>query len=117
MTKEELKEIINNIDLDDYHKDDEELYRELYNNTIDYMNDTGDYSMEYLFEDFVDYDTAEEIAKHEMEEGGLVRLYYFLGDANPNYNLFRINGYGNLENAYRDDLRYLKDEILDEIKD
>ena len=68
-------------------------------------------------DDILDYDTAELIAKRELETGGLVRLYYFLGDANCCNDIFRINGYGNLEDFTRQDVRELKQMILDELKD
>jgi hypothetical protein len=80
------------------------------------MNDSQDFSLEYLFEDFIDYDLAEEIAKQELERGGLIRLYYYLGSANLNNSLFRIDGYGNLTNVYKEDLEYLKEQILEELE-
>lgn len=113
MKKEQLKEIIENIDITYNY---EETYTNLYNAVIDYMNDTQDFELDYLFEDFIDYNFAEEQAKYELEQGGLVRLWYFLGNANLNYDLFRINGYGNLENIEKDDLEYLKSEILNNLE-
>ena len=108
----ELKERIENIKIDyDY----EESYTNLYNTVIDYMNDTQDFDLEYLFEDFIDYETAEEIAKNELQNGGLVRLRYYLGDVNLNDEIFKLDGYGNLENITIDDLNNLKDEILENI--
>lgn len=92
-----------------------ETYNELYNTVIDYMNDTQDFSLDYFFEDFVDYETAEVIAKSEMEKGGLIRMYYFLGDANMNNELFRIDGYGNLKDITIVDLNNLKEDILKEL--
>lgn len=109
MKLEELKDKIEEIEITyDY----EETYNNLYNTVIDYENDTQDQDFEYLFEEYVSYDLAEDIAKNELETGGLVRLYYFLGDANLNNDMFRINGYGNLEDINKEDLEYLKDEIL-----
>ena len=114
MTKEELKNVIENIEVTyDY----ERTYTELRNAVIDYMNDTQDWGLDELFNDYIDYELAEEIAKREIEEGGLIRLYYFLGDANLNNNIFKINGYGNLEDIDIDDLKILKDEILENLKD
>ena len=108
----ELKERIENIKIDyDY----EESYTNLYNTVIDYMNDTQDFDLEYLFEDFIDYETAEEIARNELQNGGLVRLSYYLGDTNLNDEIFKLDGYGNLENIDIDDLNNLKDEILENI--
>lgn len=110
----ELKERIENIKIDyDY----EESYTNLYNTVIDYMNDAQDFDLEYLFEDFIDYETAEEIAKNELNNGGLVRLSYYLGDTNLNDEIFKLDGYGNLENIDIDDLNNLKDEILENIND
>lgn len=108
----ELKEIIENIE-SSYNY--EEYYTELYNATVDYMNDTQDFDFEYLFEDIIDYDLAEDYAKQELENGGLLRLYYFLGDANLNSEMFKIDGYGNLTDINKDDLDYIKEELLNEI--
>ena len=108
----ELKERIESIKIDyDY----EESYTNLYNTVIDYMNDTQDFDLEYLFEDFIDYETAEEIARNELNNGGLIRLQYYLGDTNLNDEIFKLDGYGNLENIDIDDLNNLKDEILENI--
>lgn len=114
MTLEELKEKVESIEI---NYDYEEVYNSLYNAVIDYMNDSQDFDLESLFNDIVDYDTAEEIAKHELKDGGLVRLYYFLGDANCNNNLFIIDGYGNLRDLELNDLECLKEDLLDAIND
>lgn len=109
----ELKEKIEKAESWDY----DEYYTTMLNATIDYQNNTQEWDFEYLFEDIVDYDIAEELAKRELEDSGLVRLYYFIGDANCNNDIFKINGYGNLEDINKDDLDYIRDEILDIIAD
>lgn len=110
----ELKEKIENIEVSyDY----EETYTKLKNTIIDYMNDTKDWDFEYIGEDIIDYELAEDQAKYELENGGLARLYYFMGNANMNNELFKINGYGNLEDIDIDDLNNMKEEILDLIND
>ena len=94
----------------------EEEYNNIYNLVIDYMNDTQDWDFEYLFEDYIDYDTAEEITKQQIEQGGLERLYYFLGNTQfYDRDLFKINGYGNLENVDKLDLEVLLEDLIDEI--
>lgn len=108
--KERIEKIESNYDYDAY-------YTALYNTTVDYMNDTQDWDFEGFFDDIIDYDTAEDIAKRELENGGLIRLYYFLGDANLNNDIFRINGYGNLTDINKDDLDYIKEQIIDEINE
>lgn len=112
MDLKELKDKIEKIEIT-YNYD--ECYGELYNACIDYMNETQNFDLDYLFEEFVDYETAEERAKYELENG-LERLYYFLGDTKISNNiLFRINVYGNLENISKEDLETLKEDILDNI--
>lgn len=110
----ELKERIENVKINYNY---EESYTNLYNTVIDYMNDTQDFDLEYLFEYFIDYETAEEIAKNELNNGGLLRLNYYLGDTNLNDEIFKLDGYGNLENITIDDLNNLKDEIIENIND
>ena len=110
----ELKERIENVEINYNY---EESYTNLYNTVIDYMNDTQDFDLEYLFEDFINYETAEEIAKNELNNGGLLRLNYYLGDTNLNDEIFKLDGYGNLENITIDDLNNLKDEIIENIND
>lgn len=108
----ELKERIENIKINYNY---EESYTNLYNTVIDYMNDTQDFDLDYSFENFIDYETAEEIAKNELQNGGLLRLRCYLGDVNLNDEIFKLDGYGNLENITIDDLNNLKDEILENI--
>lgn len=114
MDIKEFKKKIEGIDITyDYYK----TYADLYNACIDYQNESQEWEFEELFNDFLDYKTAEEMAKNELEKGGLIRLYYFMGDCNFNNEMFRVNGYGNLEDISIDDLKYLKDEILENIND
>ena len=110
----EFKQKIKNIEITYNYED---VYTELYNTCIDYMNEVQNWDFEYLFEDIISYDLAEERAKWELEQGGLVRLYYFLGDANLNNDIFRVDGYGNLTDIHIEDLENLKQEILDKIEE
>ena len=109
----ELKEKIETVESWDY----DEYYTDMLNATIDYQNETQDWCFEYLFEDICDYELAEDRAKYELETGGLVRLYYFLGNANCNNDIFKIDGYGNLQDIEKDDLDYIKNEILEIIEE
>lgn len=113
----DLKELKEKIEKIEITYDFEEVYTNLYNTCIDYMNDTQTWDFEYLFDDIIDYEFAEERAKYELEKGGLIRLYYFLGDANLNNDIFKINGYGNLEDITKEDLEYLKDNILEKVEE
>ena len=109
----ELKEKIENAESWDY----DEYYTTMLNATIDYQNETQEWDFEYLFEDIIDYELAEDYARRELEEGGLVRLYYFMGNANMNNEIFRVNGYDNLEDIDKDDLDCIKNEILEIIEE
>lgn len=117
MTLRELKEIIEGIEIGyDY----DAAYRDLYNAVVDYSNETQDFSIDYVIdydERIIDYDFAEELAKHELENGGLVRLWYFMGDCNFNDDLFYLNAYGNLQPVTKDTLEDFKDEILQAIEE
>ena len=113
----ELKELKERVESIEITSDYEETYCDLKNAVIDYMNDTQDWDFETISEDIIDYDFAKEQAKHELENGGLLRLYCYLGDAHLNSDLFKINGYGNLESVYIEDLQNMKEEILDTIDD
>ena len=115
MDLKELKDKIEKIEIT-YDYDYEEIYSNLYNTCIEYMNETQDFDLDYLFEEFINYEEVEERAKYEIENNGLMRLQYFLGDTTfYMQNLFRINGYGNLENITREDLEMLKEELIDNI--
>ena len=53
MTKEKLIDFIKNYEINyDYEK----CYIDMYNACIDYMNDSQDFDLEYVFEDFITYD-------------------------------------------------------------
>lgn len=113
MNLKELKDKIEEINITyDY----EEIYSNLYNTCIEYMNEMQDFDLDYLFEKFINYEEAEERAKYELENNGLMSLQYFLGDTTfYMQNLFKINGYGDLENVTRKDLEILKEELIDYI--
>lgn len=114
MNKRELKEKIENIEITYNY---EESYNNLYNTCIDYMNETQDFELDYLFQDYISYELAEEITKQEIENGGLERLRYFLGNTDLFADIFKIDGYGNLENIDKDHLEMLKDEIIENLKE
>lgn len=71
-----------------------------------------------VLQDFIDQDTAEEFLKHELENWGLVRLYYAMWNVRPYWNEYvRINAYWNLEEITKDDLQFTINEIKDRIED
>ena len=104
--KEDIEKIESSFDYDEY-------YTSLLNTCIDYQNETQDWDYEFIFNDVIDYEIAEERATYELEAGGLIRLYYFLGDANLNNSIFMLDGYGNLKDISKLDLDYIKEQILE----
>ena len=114
----DLKELKDKIEKIEITYDYDETYSNLYNTCIEYMNETQDFDLDYLFEEFINYEEAEERTKYELENYGLERLTYFLGDVSFYMaNLFRINGYGNLENITKEDLEMLKEDLINCIND
>lgn len=112
--KKETLETIQNIRerLNCYNISVAEAYNSLYNACMDY-----DYKLGDLFYDYIDEERAEEMAKHELESGGLARLYFFMGDVNFNTcELYRLNGYGNLEEVRHGDIEDLLDEAKNRIE-
>lgn len=111
MDLKELKKEIERIEIDyDY----EEAYNNLYNSCINYDDS---YEFDELFYNFINYDEAEEIAKQEIDNGGLARIACFLQDVDLSQDIFKLDGYENLQNVYKDDLELLKEEILDKIEE
>lgn len=118
MNRDSLQELRTNIENIEVTWDYEQTYNDLYNTCIEYQNNTQDYEvdLESPFEDIYSYDVIEDIAKSELERGGLARLYYFMGNVNfDKQDVIRINAYGNCEEIHKDDLELLKENILDNI--
>jgi len=96
------------------------------NYAYNYTNDL--YTIKQLaseldLEEFVseyEYYTMEEVEEFELypvnEDGkiDLARMYHFLGNTTPNTEIVRINGYGNLEELFKDDLEELQKDIINE---
>lgn len=94
-----------------YYKED--CYNDLVNKHIDYIDNTGDYSNQYLFENFITSELVEKKIIEDLQNGdGLLRLYHFLDDVRLNEEIYKLNGYGNLENALVEDLKNLRDDLL-----
>lgn len=86
----------------------EEWYSRLY-------NILSDFDGENLLENFITVDYAEEMAKQQLEEWGLARLYYFMWDVNWNTaEIVHLDGYENCEEATPDDLIDIIDDVIDD---
>lgn len=114
MNKLELIKTIKEIEIDCNY---ESVYNDIYNACIKYKNETGDWSLDYFFDEYVSAEEVENNIKKIMNNNeGLYRLHFFLGDTDLRSDVFIINGYGNLENINRTDLECLKYDILNELE-
>lgn len=115
MTKKDLLEKLDDIEswMSNYRLSVEDAYCEVRNAASEYSYDLDD-----LFYDYLDRDQAEDMLRSEVESGWLSRVYFFLGDVNPMAcEVFRLNGYGNLEEVGSRDIECLIDEIRDRVWD
>lgn len=108
---EELREKLPNMDY-------ESIYCDLVNTLIDYDNEAKDnlYLNDALNEivEFVD----DEILEYLLKDCGndVDRLRRFIGCTNL-ASIYKLDGYGNLENVSDDDFIYCIDEIVERIKE
>lgn len=99
-----MKDILKQLQSVDWYNTD--AYDEAIEALIDYDTEHGGI-------DIVDYDTAEEIAKRELENGGLMRLKCFLAGAELGSDYYYLDGYGNLQNINRDWLIMQLEEAIE----
>lgn len=85
-----------------------------YNYMDEAINMLAEHDSEHGGLDIISYDVAEEIAKRELERGGLLRLAYFIGQAEIlNDEYYRLDGYGNLVNIKKDWVEMALEEIIE----
>ncbi len=114
MNKKELRKKIEEIEITyDY----EETYTNLINTVIDYMNETQDFSLDYLFEDFMDEYSLEELVKYKVENEGIWSVRNLLSETTNNGTMFKIDAYGYAHDIDKEDLELLKEEILDNLEE
>lgn len=107
-----LKEIKANLSYDT----DSDL-TEIYNACIDYMNETQDWKIESVFEEYLSSDIAEDYLKHELDNWWIFRLYYAMWECRGNCDWYRLNAYWNLEEIEKCDLECTIDEIIDRLEE
>lgn len=75
----------------------------------------AEYDSEHGGLDIIDYDIAEELAKRELDNGGLLRLAHFIGQAEIlTYQYYRLDGYNNLVNITKDWVEMSLEDIVNE---
>lgn len=89
----------------------------IYNTCIDYMNETQDWSIESVFEEYLSSDIVEDYLKHELDNWWIFRLYCAMWECRWNSDRYRLNAYWNLENVEKADLEYTIDEVISRLAD
>ena len=101
---------------DEVGYDNEQNYSKLYNMCVECDNEYGE---PYLTDHIVESDLIdEEDVKYHMEQIGtdLDRMRCFIGDTTSD-TIYRLDGYGNLDNATRADFLDLADELIEMLQE
>lgn len=109
----ELKERIENIEIGyDY----EETYCDLINATIDYQNETQTWNFESIFEDYCDDEILKSQVEYSLENFGIWAVRNLLDDIKDECGIYKIDAYGYGHDITYDDLKDIKNNILETIE-
>lgn len=111
---EQLKKEIENIEIS-YNL--EETYCDLINATIDYQNETQTWDFEGIFEDYIDDELLKYEVKDNLEGFGVWAVKNLLDDIKDECGIYKIDAYGYGHDITIEDLKYIKEQILDVIND
>ncbi len=114
MKLEDLKKKIEEIEI---NYDYDSVYCDLRNTTIDYMNETQDWDFDYLFEEYTDEEILTEMVKYKIDNEGLWSVQNLLSDINNYEGIYKIDAYGYGHDIDIDDLKDLKQNILNMIEE
>lgn len=112
-TIKKLEEIKNNLSYNN-----EENYTKMINTMIDYDNEAQDnlylYDTTQELVNFVDDEILSYLIKENSDS--VSRLRCFINDTNDD-NIYKLNGYGNLENVDINDFEFCIDEAITTLKE
>ena len=109
---EKLKEKVEDIEISyDYEK----TYCDLINATIDYQNETQDWSFEWIFDDYIDDYILQDMVEYNLKEHGVWAVRNLLSDIKEECGIYRVDAYGYGSDISYEDLEEIKDEILETI--
>lgn len=112
-TIKKLEEIKNNLSYNN-----EENYTNMINTMIDYDNEAQDnlylYDSTQELVNFVDDEILSYLIKENSDS--VSRLRCFINDTNDD-NIYKLNGYGNLENVDKNDFEFCIDEAITTLKE
>lgn len=109
---EDLEELKDNLSYD---------YEENYNKILEIANNfDNDFEDIYLTDifynsDFITEDDATDRLEQELKDYGLDRARCFINDTTED-TIYKLDGYGNLENVCTSDFENVIDDMIDEIK-
>lgn len=107
-----LKEIKENLSYD-YRKD----YSQIYNACVEIDNkyQQSPYLTDYIsYQDFVDEESLDYLI--QQADNDIDRLRCFIGDT-YSADIYKLDGYGNLQNVDSDDLKMLCDDLIEIVRD
>lgn len=115
-TIKKLEEVKENL----YNNDNETNYCNMINTMIYYDNEAQDdlYLTDRCHEmlEIVDDETLQYYLEYQFKNFGIERVPYIFASVNHSASIYKINGYGNLENVNDDDFKCCIDEAIDTLK-
>lgn len=115
--KEKLKELKKEIENIEIGCDLEKEYCDLINATIDYQNDTQTWNFEGIFEEYIDDELLKYQVEYSLKEYGVWAVRNLLDDIKDECGVYRIDAYGYGHDITYEDLKDIKEQILDTISD
>ena len=115
MKKERLEQLRKEIEEIQITYDYEEVYCNLINATIDYQNETQDWSFESIFEDYIDDEILKYQVEYNLKELGVWAVRNLLDDIKDECGVYKVDAYGYGHDITEEDLKDIKQEILDTI--
>lgn len=115
--KKELLELKKRVEETDITYDLEDTYCTLLNLTIDYQNETQDWTFEDIFEDYIDDEMLQYAVESNLKKYGIWAVKNLLDDINDEIGIYKIDAYGYGSDITSDDLENIKEEILDRINE
>ena len=116
-TIKRLEEVKRNL----YNNDNETNYCNMINTMIDYDNEAQDelYLTDRCREmlEIVDDETLQYYLDYQFKNFGMERVPCIFANVDHSASIYKINGYGNLENVNDNDLECCIDEAIDTLKD
>lgn len=114
--EKELKELKKRIEGIEISYNYEETYCDLINATIDYQNETQKWNFEYIFEEFIDEELLKDQVKYNLDEFGVWAVRNLLDDIKDECGIYKIDAYGYGHDLTYEDLKDIKDQILETIE-